>query len=158
MSRTKLTFDELYVGMVRLKGEYEIEHGGSTVPMRDKRRDDVEATLHELVHGVCLGNPHWAAEIEGRLPKAAEDRDAHEATVLRIEFKVLELLGHALSERKRRALVATATFDGRRPTFRKLNDPLTVAELALAQLTAGMIQRAARADMALFGRGPEPEA
>lgn len=137
----------LYAAMLDLQKVYEIEHGGSTIPHRSKHLDEIEAIMHELVHGVCLGNPYFAAEIEGRLPGPSEERDDHELTTLRVELRIYDLLGHPMSEQKQRRLLKEAKFDGTRPLFKRLQAPLSVAEEALATLTAGLIRRAAAVDL-----------
>jgi len=146
----KLSEPRLHAAMLLLQEKYDIAHDGSTISHRSKRLDDIEAVLHELVHGVCLGNPYWAAEIEGRLP--TEARDAHELTALRVELRVYDLLGYPMTVRRRRKLLKNAKFDGDHPPFEQIQAPLTVAEEALALLTADLICRAARADLEVLGQ------
>lgn len=140
----KLPEEVFYDAMLVLQGKYEIEHVGSTIPHRSKRLDAIEAILHELVHGVCLGSPHFAAEIEGRLRQLSRQlRDEHELTTLRVELRIYDLLGHPMAPQKRRKLLRVATFDGETPSFNQLQAPLSVAEEALATLTAGLIRKTA---------------
>jgi len=145
----KLPETHFYDAMVELQKKYDIDHDGSTIKHRSKRLDTIEAILHELVHGVCLGNPYWAAEIEGRLPMdgsadaQGRTRDDHELTTLRVELRVYDLLGHPMSAHKRRQLLKHAKFDGELPSFERLQSPLSVAEEALASLTSNLIKKAA---------------
>jgi hypothetical protein len=136
----RLSVVHFYEAMMFLQEKYDIAHGGSTISHRSKRLDAIEAVLHELVHGVCLGNPYWAAEIEGRLP--LDTRDDHELTALRVELRVYDLLGHPMPVRKRRQLLKHAKFDGNHPPFERLQASLTVAEEALAALTSALIRKA----------------
>ncbi len=145
--RLKLSLGQLHAAMALLQSEYGIEIGGSTIKHRSPKLDDVEATLHELVHGICLGDPYRSDpyKISKFLPKDTDAYNAHELTTLRVEIAVLERLGHGFSIRKQNLLLEMAQFwKDQTPPRAALHAPLTCAEEALALITAGLVVRAHR--------------
>ena len=137
-----MTLDQLYAKLSALVDTYAIYHGGSTVPWRSKKLDTIEAILHELVHGVCLGDPNLCYDIEGNLPRSVEGRDAQELKTLRVERRVFALLKHPLSRRKALQIFDAAMFDGNTPTRARFEAPLTSREERLARKTVRLIEAA----------------
>jgi hypothetical protein len=133
--------------MLRLQKEYGIEHSGSTIGHRSHKLDEAEAILHELAHGMCLGDPRRSAvaSIDYHLPAAYAARNEHELTTLRVELTALEKLGHGFSTRKQNALLESAIFARDLiPPREALHAPLSIAEQALAVMTTNLILRAHR--------------
>lgn len=133
---------QLYEKLGELVNKYAIHHVGSTVPWRSKKLDAIEAILHELAHGVCLGDPMLCRDINGHLPSDVEGRDAQELKTLRVERRAFELLGRPLTRRKALALFGAAIFDGHVPEQERFEAPLTAEEEKLAAEIVRLIEDA----------------
>src|SRR4051794_11148630 len=110
-SAMTMTPNQLHDGLCALEAIYSIQHGGSTVRWRSRQRGVTEAILHELVHGICLGDPKLAGLLEEVLPEDGQARVDQELKTLRVECRVFELVACPISKNKARALFRAAQFD-----------------------------------------------
>ena len=133
---------DLYEKLCTLVNVYAIHHGGSTVPWRSHQLDAIEAIMHELAHGVCLGDPAYSRDVEGHLPIDPEERDEQELKTLRVERRAFELLKCPLSRYKALQLFEAAVFDVGTPARSAFEAPLTREEQKLAREVVAIIKAA----------------